>query len=69
MQNLEEVKLVGGISSTNIKSKNNQRKKIYQKKEVLENKISIKKQKDEKDKNEYIKTVKSKIIMINGKIN
>ena len=28
-QNLEEVKLVGGMSSTNIKSKNNQRKKKY----------------------------------------
>ena len=41
MQNLEEVKLVGGISSTNIKSKNNQRKKIYQKKEVLDNKKKL----------------------------
>jgi len=67
-QNLEEVKLVGGMSSTNIKSKNNQRKKNILKKEVLENKISTKNQKDEKDKNEYIKMVKSKIVMVNGKM-
>ena len=66
-QNLEEVKLVGGMSSTNIKSKNNQRKKNIIKKEI-ENKISTKNQKDEKDKNEYIKMVKSKIVMVNGKM-
>ena len=56
------------MSSTNIKSKNNQRKKNILKKEILENKISTKNQKDEKDKNEYIKMVKSKIVMINGKM-
>ncbi len=67
-QNLEEVKLVSGMSSTNVKSKNNQRKKNIIKKEALENKISTKNQKDEKDKNEYIKMVKSKIVMVNGKM-
>ena len=64
-QNLEEVQLIDAVKN-GIKLENNQKKKEIHKKDLLDKQIT--KKNDETDKNEYIKRLKSKIVMVNGKM-
>ena len=66
-KNLEEVQLVDSMNNGAI-IKNIQKEKDSEKKEVLEKQNQISSNNEEADKNEYIKKLKPKIVMINGKM-
>ena len=73
-KNLEEVKLIEGLHINIIKPKNTKKKNDKQKKEIIDNKkeenqVPINnKPNEEKDKNDFMKEIKSKIIIRDGKM-
>ena len=73
-KNLEEVKLNDGVNINIVKPKNTNKKKDKQKKDSTDNKkeenqASIKnKINEEKDKNEFMKQIKSKIVIKDGRM-
>lgn len=73
-KNLEDVKLNDGVHINVIKPKNSNKKKDKQKKENIdikkeENQAAINNKKnEERDKNEFIKQIKSKIVIKNGRM-
>ena len=64
-QNLEEIQLVDGPINNN-KSKKIGKKNEFPKKDINDNRITIKK--EENEKNEFMKQIKPKIVMVNGKM-
>ena len=73
-KNLEEVALNDGVHINVIKPKNTSKKKDKQKKDNIENKkeenqasVNIKRN-EEKDKNEFMKQIKTKIVIKDGKM-